>query len=148
MISSKKISSFQQQKQEYYQKKFEDDVEKYKNQLRVPCRHDPDASLESVDLDDPLDLGEDKEATEKTLEAFFNDALYDVSPLPRDETPISKVENVEDIPCEIPINVITANSSPPTVDIVTPPAGASRADSMYFTPDVTTDKLSEINLDD
>merc|ERR1712010_280882 len=53
--------------------------------LQVPARHDPDASLESVDL------GDTDEGTMQNLEAFLNeginsnDALYDVSPLPKDE---------------------------------------------------------------
>lgn len=106
-------------------------MEKFKsspqNRLQVPLRHDPDASLESVDLDDP---------EEKVLESF----LYDVSPLPRDETPLQKVDEL------VPINIIQ-DSSP--TDTVTPPLlerGASRAESLYYTPDHTAEKLSEISL--
>lgn len=50
--------------------------------LKVPARHDPDASLETVDLSD-------NEAAAANLEAFLGsnaDNLYDVSPLPRDES--------------------------------------------------------------
>ena len=48
--------------------------------LKVPARHDPDASLETVDLSD-------NEAAAANLEAFLGaDHLYDVSPLPRDES--------------------------------------------------------------
>ena len=47
----------------------------------MPARHDPDASLETVDLNDE---------GAANLEAFLadsnNDHLYDVSPLPRDES--------------------------------------------------------------
>ena len=46
----------------------------------MPARHDPDASLETVDLSD-------NEAAAANLEAFLGaDHLYDVSPLPRDES--------------------------------------------------------------
>ena len=48
--------------------------------ISVPARHDPDASLETVDLSD-------NEAAAANLEAFLGaDHLYDVSPLPRDES--------------------------------------------------------------
>ena len=100
-------------------------------------RHDPDASLESVDLDDPDPDG-------NTLEAFLNepDVLYDVSPLPKDDTPIQKLENIANTP--------TVSN----VDEISPPNPASyasgvvsREESMYFTPDATTEKLSEISLE-
>ncbi len=44
--------------------------------IPVPNRHDPDASLETVDLNED----------ESGLETFLaNEDVYDVSPLPRDE---------------------------------------------------------------
>ena len=104
-------------------------------------RHDPDASLESVDLDDPDPDG-------NTLEAFLNepDVLYDVSPLPKDDTTpiLQKLENTSNIPTPTVSNV----------DEISPPNPASyasgvvsREESMYFTPDATTEKLSEISLE-
>ena len=101
-------------------------------------RHDPDASLESVDLDDPDPDG-------NTLEAFLNepDVLYDVSPLPKDDTPMQKLENIANTPTTVS-----------NVDEISPPNPASyasgvvsREESMYFTPDATTEKLSEISLE-
>jgi len=119
--------------------------------LQVPLRHDPDASLESVDLDEP-DL-----ETAHNLEAFLNenvntnDALYDVSPLPKDEIPVHKSTSGLVANLEVPINVIEAEDLSPT-DTVTPPLDAnssiSRADSLYYTPDITTEKLSEVSLED
>ena len=120
--------------------------------LQVPLRHDPDASLESVDLDEP-----DLETTHN-LEAFLNDnintndALYDVSPLPKDEIPLHKsTSGLGNL--EVPINVLEteAEDISPT-ETVTPPLDAnsslSRADSLYYTPDITTEKLSEVSLAD
>lgn len=79
--------------------------------LHVPTRHDPDASLESVDLDDPDPDG-------NTLEAFLNepDVLYDVSPLPKDDTPIQKLENIANTPTTVS-----------NVDEISPPNPASYA---------------------
>ena len=110
------------------------------NRLQVPNRHDPDASLESVDLDDP------DEAATNTLEAFLNepDALYDVSPLPRDETPLQKTDDVEQVLSEVPINVISTESPDTNTPIGSEVVSGSA--SLYFTPDVTTDQLSEISL--
>lgn len=113
--------------------------------LEVPSQNDPDASLESVDLDDPED---DEDAT-KTLEAFLNepDAIYDVSPLPKDEVPIQKDDTTVVPPCDVPINIMEASSSsgssPKAED---ESALASVAESLYYTPDATTDLLSDISL--
>ena len=128
--------------QKHYQSKFDEDVKNFQdgNRLQVPLRHDPDASLESVDLDDP------DEAATNTLEAFLNepDALYDVSPLPRDETPLQKTDDVDQVLDEVPINVVSTESPENNT-----PAGSqvvSGSASLYFTPDVTTEQLSEISL--
>ena len=135
-----KIEEKRRNKEERLKKRVEEDLNEYKEGLlQVPDRHDPDASLESVDLDDPID---DMNANE-ALEAFLNepnvlhsDVLYDVSPLPKDETPLKK----EDITDNPPINVLSVES----------PYGSgvlSREDSMYYTPDATTEKLSDISLE-
>ena len=128
--------------QKHYQSKFDEDVKSFQegNRLQVPNRHDPDASLESVDLDDP------DEAATNTLEAFLNepDALYDVSPLPRDETPLQKTDDVEQVLPEVPINVISTESPDTNTPIGSEVVSGSA--SLYFTPDVTTDQLSEISL--
>ena len=128
--------------QKHYQSKFDEDVKSFQDgsRLQVPLRHDPDASLESVDLDDP------DEAATNTLEAFLNepDALYDVSPLPRDETPLQKTDDVDQVLDEVPINVVSTESPENNT-----PAGSqvvSGSASLYFTPDVTTEQLSEISL--
>lgn len=138
-IRQNKNDEQRKHKQEQLQKRFEADLDKYKEGLlQVPNRHDPDASLESVDLDDPP---EDLNATD-ALEAFLNqpDVLYDLSPLPKDETPLKKEDIVAEIP---PINVLNAETPTPTGSGI-----LSREDStMYFTPDATTDKLSEVSLD-
>ena len=128
--------------QKHYQSKFDEDVKSFQDgsRLQVPLRHDPDASLESVDLDDP------DEAATNTLEAFLNepDALYDVSPLPRDETPLQKTNDVDQVLEQVPINVVSTESPENNT-----PAGSqvvSGSASLYFTPDVTTEQLSEISL--
>ena len=128
--------------QKHYQSKFDEDVKSFQDgsRLQVPLRHDPDASLESVDLDDP------DEAATNTLEAFLNepDALYDVSPLPRDETPLQKTDDVDQVLEQVPINVVSTESPENNT-----PAGSqvvSGSASLYFTPDVTTEQLSEISL--
>lgn len=127
----KKRDFYQSKMKKHYQQQFDQDMKKYRessSSLQVPARHDPDASLESVDLDDPEDL---------KLEKFLNDDVYDVSPLPKDETPVLKVDADDISDNQVPINIIP--DSPTT-------AATSRAESMYFTPDATTDKLSEISL--
>ena len=79
------------------------------------------------------------------MEAFLNepDVLYDVSPLPKDDTPMQKLENIANTPTTVS-----------NVDEISPPNPASyasgvvsREESMYFTPDATTEKLSEISLE-
>ena len=147
-------------KQQYYQRKFDEDLEKYKSSagsstmnprgavhLQVPKRPDPDASLESVDLDEPEPEYEENQNLEQFLNSNETDALYDVSPLPRDETPLQKTDAVGEVVNEVPINVISAGSSP-TTGTITPPTGAitSPTESVYCTPDMTTEKLSEISL--
>ena len=143
-LHSEKKSMDSEKLQKHYQSKFDEDVKNFQdgnNRLQVPLRHDPDASLESVDLDDP------DEAATNTLEAFLNepDALYDVSPLPRDETPLQKTDDVDQVLTEVPINVVNTESP----DTNNTPAGSqvvSGSASLYFTPDVTTEQLSEISL--
>ena len=143
-LHSEKKSMDSEKLQKHYQSKFDEDVKNFQdgnNRLQVPLRHDPDASLESVDLDDP------DEAATNTLEAFLNepDALYDVSPLPRDETPLQKTDDVDQVLTEVPINVVNTESP----DTNNTPAGSqvvSGSASLYFTPDVTTEPLSEISL--
>ena len=143
-LHSDKKSVDSEKLQKHYQSKFDEDVKNFQdgnNRLQVPLRHDPDASLESVDLDDP------DEAATNTLEAFLNepDALYDVSPLPRDETPLQKTDDVDQVLTEVPINVVNTESP----DTNNTPAGSqvvSGSASLYFTPDVTTEQLSEISL--
>ena len=143
-LHSEKKSVDSAKLQKHYQSKFDEDVKNFQdgnNRLQVPLRHDPDASLESVDLDDP------DEAATNTLEAFLNepDALYDVSPLPRDETPLQKTDDVDQVLTEVPINVVNTESP----DTNNTPAGSqvvSGSASLYFTPDVTTEQLSEISL--
>ncbi len=124
------------------------------NNLSVPCRHDPDASLESVDLDeiDPEhDVGDNGQ-----LETFLNepDLLYDVSPLPKDETPLKKSDSAYDEVDlnDIPINVISEDGG--QVELAqtgAAPGGVphsstnmSVAESLYYTPDVTLEKLSDL----
>jgi hypothetical protein len=117
-----------------------------RNNLRVPSRHDPDASLESVDLNDPGDFNDPADFS--NLEAFLNepDALYDVSPLPKDETPLQKEESAVE---NIPININIQDDEYDDNDTPTPQelTGAmSRAESLYYTPDITLENMSEINL--
>ena len=168
-----KTDEQRKQRQKDLQKKFEEDLENYKEGLlQVPKQHDPDASLVitysfsifiksiqfspnhshsfifyfpkqvSVDLDDPSEDANGGEA----LEAFLNqpDILYDVSPLPKDETPLKK-EDISELP---PKNLLNVETPTPTGSAI-----LSREDSYYTpnrspTPDATTDKLSEINLND
>ena len=94
----------------------------------VPARHDPDASLETVDLND-----------EGNLEAFLGDNdLYDVSPLPRDESARCSDSSDEGG---------NGKSKDPTAAkaaLEVPGGEMSRAESMYYTPDTTLEKLSEL----
>ena len=96
----------------------------------------------------------------QNLEAFLNeginsnDALYDVSPLPKDEVPLHKSESSAGLGdlLEVPINNLSIeNDLSPATDTVTPPLDAnsslSHADSFYYTPDITTETLSEVCLD-
>ena len=96
----------------------------------------------------------------QNLEAFLNeginsnDALYDVSPLPKDEVPLHKSESSAGLGdlLEVPINNLSIeNDLSPATDTVTPPLDAnsslSCADSFYYTPDITTETLSEVCLD-
>jgi hypothetical protein len=100
----------------------------------VPARHDPDASLETVDLNED----------ESGLEAFLED-IYDVSPLPRDESIRNSDSSTED---DVTIPVNPANGAPPTEDasLQVPGVGGdmTRTESMYYTPDTTMEKLSEV----
>lgn len=140
------------EKQSYYQDKFEQDMKEYRNKsdvlLTVPMRHDPDASLETVDLnDDP-----EEAAGASSLEAFLaadSDLLYDISPLPRDEVPVQKDDDEEDelTVGNIPVNIIQDSPSPEEEQNVVEITGAmSRTESLYYTPDVTSDKLAELSL--
>ena len=96
----------------------------------MPARHDPDASLETVDLND-----------EGNLEAFLGDNdLYDVSPLPRDES--ARCSDSSDDGGNGPSG---KSENPTTKAALGVPAGEmSRAESMYYTPDTTLEKLSEL----
>eukprot|EP00095_Tigriopus_kingsejongensis_P009370 maker-scaffold732_size105256-snap-gene-0.17 protein:Tk09370 transcript:maker-scaffold732_size105256-snap-gene-0.17-mRNA-1 annotation:"Dysbindin" len=129
------------QKQRIFQEKFENDVATFKTApqetLKVPARHDPDASLETVDLD------EEEEDTE--LEAF----LEDVSPLPRDATPsvLSPSLSVESsvVVSSIPVTIqVGSDSSPDNA----PSGVTSRAESIYFTPDTTLERLADSTEED
>ena len=99
-----------------------------------------------VDLDHPENL------ENPDIEAFLNepdnrisaDALYDVSPLPRDETPLQKSDVLEEIPTEIRINIVNTESPESNTPIGSEIVSGSA--SLYFTPDATTEKLSEISL--
>ena len=95
----------------------------------------------------------------QNLEAFLNeginsnDALYDVSPLPKDEVPLHKSESSAGLGdlLEVPINNLSIeNDLSPATDTVTPPLDAnsslSCADSFYYTLDSTTETLSEVCL--
>jgi len=141
--SDMKKKEQQKNKRKVLQKQFEEDMNQFKNDglLHVPSRHDPDASLESVDLDDPDPDG-------NTLEAFLNepDVLYDVSPLPKDDTTpiLQKLESTSNIPTPTVSNV---DEISPTNPASCASGVVSREESMYFTPDATTEKLSEISLE-
>ncbi len=92
----------------------------------VPKRHDPDASLETVDLnEDDDDLGGDDK---QTLEAFLADDIPSVSPLPKDD---------EDQACGNAVEVTEDEL------LSVPAEGVSRAESMYYTPSDTLENLSE-----
>ena len=107
--------------------------------LAVPPRHDPDNSLETVDLDED----------EGDLESF----LEDVSPLPKDSINASPIPNALSSP-EISPEEQNAKSDvklpEPTAEISldeSPSSGeagdlcVSTANSLYFTPDVTLENI-------
>ena len=90
----------------------------------------------------------------KSIDAVnSNDALYGVSPLPKDEVPLHKSESSAGLgDLEVPINNLSIeNDLSPATDTVTPPldsnSSLSHADSFYYTPDITTETLSEVCLD-
>ena len=82
------------------------------------------------------------------MEAFLNepDVLYDVSPLPKDDTTpiLQKLESTSNIPTPTVSNVDEISSPNPASYAS---GVVSREESMYFTPDATTEKLSEISLE-
>ena len=91
----------------------------------------------------------------KSIDAVnSNNALYDVYPLPKHDVPLHISESsagLGDI-LEVPIiNLSIENDLSPATDTVTPPLDAnsslSHADSFYYTPDITTETLSEVCLD-
>ena len=118
-----------QEKHDIYQKMFEKDMDAHRaihgqsssNFLKPPKPVDPDASLETVDLNDD----------ETGLEKFLNeDLLYDVSPLPKDEDKSMKQPEHLTVP-EPPVAALSTSTS--------------RAESLYFTPDSSAaEKLSEL----
>jgi len=134
--------------------------------LRLPkTLHDQDASLETIDLnDDPND---------QTLERFLReeDALYDLSPLPRDPSK-NNLDSVEGSAfleeTEEGLQGESATSSKAyqrnsieestpalevqtslSVPVVTMTSSESVAESLYFTPETSvTEKLSEFAGED
>ena len=95
----------------------------------VPKKDDPDASLETVDLD------EDEEG----LEAFLGD-VPDAPPLPEDEEGVSNVTLTD----KGEENGQVSNML--NVDLLQEDEvgeAASRAESMYFTPSDTLENLAE-----
>jgi len=96
----KKKKRDNQERQKHYQEKFERDMSAYRvsgstNRLAPPKSFDPDASLETVDLN------EDESGLEKFLS---EDLLYDVSPLPKDDD-----DNLS------PLNILTKQGSRETL---------------------------------
>ena len=91
--------------------------------------------------------------------------MYDVSPLPKDEIPVHKSESsasgLGDL--QVPLNILNKSEEDVSPDVthvspdvtqntVTPPIDAnstclSHADSLYYTPDITTEKLSDITTE-
>ena len=106
----------------------------------VPARHDPDASLETVDLNDE---------GAANLEAFLADSndLYDVSPLPRDESARCSDSSDDGRKAKVDRNNSVDSTSEAENRLEAPGGGGgemSRAESMYYTPDTTLEKLSEM----
>ena len=120
-----KEDAWKRERQAVFQAKFEEDLSTFNNtgRLQVPLIRPSDVSLESIDLD----------ADDQNLESFLKEDCPDLSPLPRDDVPITKVDT-ETVLQSPEINIERASGSSSEVASV----------SLYATPD---DTLENVNLD-
>jgi len=122
-----KENSLKVERQAVFQAKFEEDMSRFAETgfLEVPLNRPNDVSLESIDLD----------ADDQNLESFLKDDCPNLSPLPRDDVPVTRV-----VP--VPGNV---SSAPPRVNInvQTPSDGEPGQDSLYTTPDATLENITK-----
>ena len=148
------------------------------NRLAPPKSFDPDASLETVDLN------EDDTGLEKFLS---DDLLYDVSPLPKDDedklprltslkkegsretlqneiqsleesalydtsrNPIIHTEEIssdEEICGETRLNPELVNSNSNQGNLQAENSIVSRSESLYYPPDDTLEKLSDLSINE
>lgn len=181
-IETKKTRA-NQERQKHYAEQFERDMNAYRNagttnRLAPPKSFDPDASLETVDLN------EDDTGLEKFLS---DDLLYDVSPLPKDDedklprltslkkegsretlqneiqsleesalydtsrNPIIHTEEIssdEEICGETQLNPELANSNSNQGNLQAENSIVSRSESLYYTPDDTLEKLSDLSINE
>lgn len=142
-------------RQAVFQEQFEYDIKEYKTRglLQVPSRRPTDVSLESIDLNED----------DSTLETFLREDCPDLSPLPRDEVPVVKDVSLEDdeADCATPradeVNLyVIADTPSPTSSVdggsvegelsavgsLAPSGMTSREESIYFTPDQTSEALN------
>ena len=104
-------------KQAVYQAKFEEDMTRYSQTgfLDVPLNRPSDVSLESIDLD----------ADDQNLESFLKEDCPGLSPLPRDDVPLTRD--------------LTRDTAPVNINILTP--SDKDMESVYTTPDMTLDNI-------
>ena len=107
-------------RQAVYQSKFEEDMSRFTETgfLEVPLNRPSDVSLESIDLD----------ADDQNLESFLKEDCPNLSPLPRDEIPVTKTETMTPVPL-----------SPVNINIQTPSDPGEG--SLYTTPDITMENI-------
>ena len=108
-------------RQAVYQSKFEEDMSRFTETgfLEVPLNRPSDVSLESIDLD----------ADDQNLESFLKEDCPNLSPLPRDEIPVTKTETMTPVPL-----------SPVNINIQTPSDPGEG--SLYTTPDITMENIN------
>ena len=119
-----KEEAWKKERQAVFQAKFEEDLSAFNStgRLQVPLIRPSDVSLESIDLD----------ADDQNLESFLREDCPDLSPLPRDDVPITK-EGL------CPADTVQS----PEINIEGASGGSSEiaSGSIYATPDDTLENI-------
>jgi len=117
-----KENSLKVERQAVFQAKFEEDMSRFAETgfLEVPLNRPNDVSLESIDLD----------AEDQNLESFLKDDCPNLSPLPRDDVPVTRVSLGH-----------VSSSARVNINVQTPSDGEPGQNSLYTTPDTTLEKI-------